>query len=103
MVVNFYQILYQVLIIYGSIYQIYNPHHKLTEDFSYLIAKHSPLISKIISGTQASFMNKELDSLLMEKSRIRHKYTKQYSKQNFFPDKKIENKCNHLVRKSKQE
>lgn len=89
MVVNFYQILYQVPIIYGSIYQIYNPHHNLTEVFTYVIAKHSPLISKIISGTQASFMNKELDSLLMEKSRIPHKYIKQHSKKNFFLIRKL--------------
>ena len=58
---------YQILIMNGSIYQTYNPHHKLTEDFPDLETKHAPLISKATRGNQALFMNKELGKLIMEK------------------------------------
>ena len=58
--------------------------------------------SKIIRGNQAPFMNKKLSKSIMDKSRIKNKYLKWPSRENFLAYKKIKNKCNNLIKKSKK-
>ena len=47
-------------------------------------------------------MNKELSKIIMNKSRIKNKYLKWHSRENYLAYKKIENKCKNLVKKSKK-
>ena len=47
-------------------------------------------------------MNKELSEVIMNKSRIKNKYLKWPSRENYLAYKKIKNKCNNLVKKSKK-
>ena len=47
-------------------------------------------------------MNKELSKAIMEKSRLRNKYLKYPSRENFLSYKNIKNKCNNLLEQSKK-
>ena len=47
-------------------------------------------------------MNKELSKIIMNKSRLRNKYLKWPSRENFLAYKKVKNKCNTLTRKTKK-
>ena len=47
-------------------------------------------------------MNKRLSKSIMDKSRIKNKYLKWPSRENFLAYKKIKNKYNNLIKKSKK-
>jgi len=47
-------------------------------------------------------MNKELSKCIMNKSRIKKKYLKWPSRENYLALKRIKNKCNNLMKKSKK-
>ena len=79
-------------------YRSDDPYFKLTEIFSSILNKHALIKSKQIRGNQASFMNKSLSKIIIQKSKVRNKYLKWPSRENF-----LKNKCNSLVRKSKKE
>ena len=75
----------------------------LTEIFSSILDKHAPIKSKQIRGNQAPFMNKSVSKIIMQKFKVRNKYLKWSSRENFLTYKKVKNKCNSLVIKSKKE
>ena len=75
---------------------------KLTETFSEVLEKHAPTKSKTISANQVPFMNKELSKFIMNKSRMKNKYLKWPCRVNYLAYKKIKNKSNSLVKKSKK-
>ena len=60
-----------------------NPYSKLTEIFQEILQKHAPLKSKEVRSNHAFFMNKELSKLIINKSRLRNKYLKWPSRENF--------------------
>ena len=86
----------------GELFTSNDPYSKLTEIFSDILNKHAPIKSKQVRGNQAPFMNKSLSKAIMEKSRIRNKYLKWPSRENFLNYKKVKNKCNSLVKKAKK-
>lgn len=90
-------------LIQGEFHGSEDPYSKLTEIFSNILDKHAPLKSKKVRGNQAPFMNKLLSKAIMSKSRIRNKYLEWPSRENFLAYKKIKNKCNNLVKKSKKQ
>ena len=45
-------------------------------------------------------MNKELSKAIMEKFRLRNRYLKYHSGENFLAYKNIKNKCNNLLKQS---
>ena len=47
-------------------------------------------------------MNKEFSKVIMNKSRLRNKYLKWPSRENFLAYKKVKNRCNALTRKIKK-
>ena len=47
-------------------------------------------------------MNKELSKVIRNKSRLRNKYPKWPSRENFLAYKKVKNKCNTLTRKTEK-
>ena len=89
--------------IQGALYRSDDPYFKLTKIFSSHLNKHTTTKSKQIRGNQAPFMNKSLSKIIMQKSKVRNKYLKWPSRENFLKYKKVKNKCNSLVRKSKKE
>ena len=89
-------------LIQGDIYKTDDSYSKLTEIMSEVLEKHAPLKTKTIRGNQAPFMNKSLSKAIMNKSRIRNKYLQWPSRENFLAYKKIKNKCNNLLKKSKK-
>ena len=89
-------------LIQGDIYKTDDSYSKLTEILSEVLEKHAPLKTKTIRGNQAPFMNKNLSKVIMTKSRIRNKYLKWPSRENFLAFKSIKNKCNNLLKKSKK-
>ena len=89
-------------LIQGDIYKTDDSYSKLTEIMSEVLEKHAPLKTKTIRGNQAPFLNKRLSKAIMNKSRIRNKYLQWSSRENFLAYKKIKNKCNNLLKKSKK-
>ena len=87
-----------------EIYKSEDPYSKLTEIFQEILQKHAPLKSKQVRGNHAPFINKELSKVIMNKSRLRNKYPKWPSRENFLAYKKVKNKCNTLTltRKTKK-
>ena len=47
-------------------------------------------------------MNKSLSKIITQKSKVRNKYLKWPSRENFLTYKKVKTKCNSLVRKPKK-
>ena len=64
--------------------------------------KHAPIKSKTVRGNQAPFINKVISKNIMNKSRIKNKYLKWPSRENYLAYKRIKNKCNNLLKKSKK-
>ena len=89
-------------LIQGDIYKKDDSYSKLTEILSEVLEKHAPNKTKPIRSNQALFMNKNLSKVIMTKSRIRNKYLKWLSRENFLAFKSIKNKCNNLLKKSKK-
>ena len=58
---------------------------------------------KKIRGNHAPFMNKYLSKIIMQNSKVQNKYLKWPSRKNLLTYKKVKNKCNSLIRKSKKE
>ena len=86
--------------------EIYNspePYKKLSEIMSDTLEHHAPLKKRKLRGNHKSFINKELSKLLMTKSRIKNKYLKWKSRENFLAYKNIKNKCNNMLKKCKKE
>ena len=74
-----------------EIYKSEDPYFKLTEIFQYILQKNVPLKSKQVRGNHATFMNKELSKVIMNISRLRNKYLKWPSRENFLAYKKVKN------------
>ena len=89
-------------LIQGDIYKTEDSYSKLTDIMSEVLEKHAPLKTKTIRENQAAFMNKRLSKAIMNKCRIRNKYLQWPSRENFLAYKKIKNKCNNLLKKSKK-
>ena len=89
-------------LIQGDVYKTENSFSKLTEILSETLNKHAPIKSKTVRGNQAPFMNKVISKSIMNKSRIKNKYLKWPSRENYLAYKRIKNKCNNLLKKSKK-
>ena len=86
----------------GEIYKSEDPYSKLTVIFQEILPKHAPLKSKQVRGNHTPFMNKRLSKVIMNKSRLRNKYLKWPSRENFPAYKKVKNKFNTITRKTKK-
>ena len=78
---------------------------KAYDDFSNLLKtitdKNAPIKQKKVRGNNVPFMTKELRKAIIDRSRLRNKYLKYLSKENFVNMKKMKNKYNCICRKSK--
>ena len=74
---------------------------ELVENFSRILDKYAPLKNKTIRGNNAAFMNKELRNALMKRSRLRNKFNKHKTDENWYNFKIQRNLCNKLNKKAK--
>ena len=74
-----------------------------TSIFRRVLDKHAPLKMKKLRGNQAKFMTKELRKAIMDRSRLKNKYLKWPSRENFLAYKKAKNICNSLNNKAKKD
>ena len=70
--------------------------------FRSVIYKHVPFKTKIIRGNQASFMMKALSEAIITRSRLRSKYNKWPSRENFLAFRKAKHYCNNLNKMTKK-
>ena len=75
----------------------------LTNIFRSTLDNHAPLKQKQVRGNQAPFMTKELSKAIMTRSRIKNKYNKWPSRENFLALKQIKNKCTNLTKTSEKQ
>ena len=74
-----------------------------TNIFRSTLDNHAPLKQKQVRGNQAPFMTKELSKAIMTRSRIKNKYNKWPSRENFLALKQIKNKCTNLTKTTKKQ
>ena len=74
-----------------------------TSIFRRVLDKHAPLKMKKLRGNQAKFMTKELRKAILDRSRLKNKYLKWPSRENFLAYKKAKNICNSLNNKAKKD
>ena len=75
----------------------------LTNIFRSTLESHAPLKQKQVRGNQALFMTKELSKAVMTRSRIKNKYNKWPSRENFLALKQIKNKCTNQTKTAKKQ
>ena len=75
----------------------------LTNKFARLVEKHAPLKSKKIRGNQAPFMNKIYSKAIMNKSKMRNKYNKWKSRENYLNYQKSKSHCKKIGYSAKRE
>ena len=89
----------------GEIYKSSNSiemYSSFTKVYRKVLDKHAPLKVKKIRGNQALFMIKELSKVIMHKSKLKNKYQKWPSRENFLALQKSKNYCNNLSKSTKR-
>ena len=74
----------------------------LTEQFLKLLNSHAPRKMKKVRGNQASFMNKEYSKTIMNRSKMRNKYNKWKSRENYLAYQRAKYSCKKTGIKTKQ-
>ena len=76
----------------GKFYNSDKPYDDFYNLFKTITDKHAPIKQKRVRGNNAPFMTKELREAIMDRSRLRNKYLKYPSRENFVNTKKMKNK-----------
>ena len=67
-----------------------------------VLDKHAPIKNKKARGNDAPFMTMELSKTIMNRSKLRNRYTKWPSRENFLAFKEQKNICKNLNKKTKK-
>ena len=67
-----------------------------------VLDKLAPVKHKYVRANQAPFMNKTLNKSVMDRSRLKNKYLKNNTQENWLAYKKQRNSCVSLFRKEKK-
>ena len=70
--------------------------------FQSIVDRHAPIKKKIIRGNNKPFMNKELSKAIKNKSRIRNRYNKWKSRENYLEYQKSKKLCKFLAFKAEK-
>ena len=101
-VTNFLRDLDQEMI-QGEMYQYVNDMYStFSEIFRSVLDTHAPLKWKMIRGNQVPFMTKQLIKAIMNRCKLRNRYIKWLSRENFLDYKKAKNTCNNLSKFAKK-
>ena len=87
---------------YNKLYDSEEPFDVLTRAFRMVIDRHAPLKSKTLRGNQEPHMNKRLSKSIMTRSRIRNKYNKWRSRENFLALKEAKKNCKKIAEEEKR-
>ena len=71
--------------------------------FRDVVDRHAPLKQKMVRGNSAPFITKQLNEAIMDRSRIKNRYLKCSSRENFLKLKKAERFCKNLHKKAKKQ
>ena len=71
--------------------------------FKSIVDRHAPIKQKTVRGNNKPFMNLELGKAIKTKSRIRNKYNKWRSRENYLEWQNIKKKCKYLTKKAERE
>ena len=89
--------------IQGEMYKYNNDMYSTFSDvFRSVLDRHTPLKRKMIRGNQKPFMTKQLSKAIMNRSKLKNRYIKWPSRENFLDYKKAKNTCNHLNKFAKK-
>ena len=75
----------------------------LMDIFRSTLDSHAPLKQKKVRGNQAPFMTKKLSQIIMTRTRIKNKYNKWPSRENFLALKQIKSKYTNLTKTAKKQ
>ena len=70
--------------------------------FRSVLDRHALLKWKMIRGNQGPFMTKQISKAIMSRCKLRNRYIKWPSRENFLDDKKAKNTCNNLSKYAKK-
>ena len=76
-------------------------YNELTTNFTKILDKHAPIKHKIVRGNNADFMNRELQKAIMKRSRLKNKFNRHKSNENWEEFRKQRNLCTKIKRKAK--
>ena len=89
--------------IQGEMYKYNNDMYSTFSDvFRSVLDRYTPLKMKMIRGNQGPFMTKQLSKAIMNRSKLRNRYIKWTSRENFLDYKKAKNTCNNLNKSAKK-
>ena len=86
----------------GEMYRSKEMYSAFTKVFRLILYKHESLKVKKVKGNQGPFMTKEFSKAIMNKSKIRNKYQKWPSRENFLALKEAKKFCNKLTKSVKK-
>ena len=75
----------------------------LSSTFRDVVDRQAPLKQKMVRGNNAPFMTKQLNKAIMDRSRIKNRYLKWLSRENFVELKKAKRLCKNLTKKAKKQ
>ena len=83
--------------IQGELYKYNNDMYLTFSDiFRLVLDRHAPLKWKMIRKTQGSFMTTDLSKAIMNRCKLRNRYIKWPSRENFLHFEKAKHTCNNL-------
>ena len=88
---------------FDEINRFSDSYNGFTTLFKSIVDRHAPIKKKTIRGNNKSFMNLELTKAIKTKSRIRNKYNKWKSRENYLDLQQIKKKCKYLTFKAEKE
>ena len=88
---------------FDEITRFSNSYTGFTTLFKSIVDRHAPIKKKTIRGNNKPFMNIELTKAIKNKSRIRNKYNKWKSRENYIEFQQIKKKCKYLTFKAEKE
>ena len=71
--------------------------------YNKILSKHAPIKVKTQRGNQSNFMNKELSKAIMSRSRLRNKFNKNKTPENWEKYRIQRNKCTSINKKAKKD
>ena len=87
----------------GSIYNEKHHQHDIYTNILRIVPdKHAPIKKRILRVNEAPFMTKELSKAIMNRSKLKNRYTKWPSRENVLVFKKQKNICKSLNKKTKK-
>ena len=90
------------ILLQGEMCLSQDPYSKPTEVFSNLLENHDLMKTKTVRGNYVPFMTKKLSKKMIEKSRIRNKYLKWSSRENYQAHRKLKTNRNFLSEKQRE-